>query len=560
MKRFVWKCKKELALFLSTNCIWAAIGISLAYILELITDTAMNRVEGRIALIILLSILYLIFDTTFEFLSSHSEVLLRTKISFFMRNALVRRIQRCSVEEKEKVGDAHYLSMLNNNVGEVESEYVHGILMVVFQLFSLVFALIATTLIQPVLTLILIVLCILPIFVPRLLKAKLEKVNRDALDARASYLNFLNELLEGFLTIKIFARQREVNRFHDEKNSQTTKKIQRNFKWKRLSMSLSYGMGNMVVLGAWVLGVIFTLSGSIDLPELVALTTLMNMVAGPFQIISEYYAGIISGRAVAKDLLQFIDSGAGEDEEYQCKDARIHSIELQNVSLLRDGKRILNHIDFSAKAGQKICLIGSSGSGKTSLLKAIAGIVEVSEGHVCLNESDRKGKRGLLHPDVLFLPQNTVLFSATIADNIALFQDMPPQKIEDAIDKSGLLKWFVNSGRNVHKMIGKNQANLSGGELRRIDFARTLVEDAQVLLFDEPTAGLDQFHAKNIMDQVCALTDRIIIVATHDLDRENMARFDVVYMIEDGSIAACDTPENMINNMRYQSLKNGKAE
>lgn len=282
MKRFVWKCKKELALFLSTNCIWAAIGISLAYILELITDTAMNRVEGRIALIILLSILYLIFDTAFEFLSSHSEVLLRTKISFFMRNALVRRIQRCSVEEKEKVGDAHYLSMLNNNVGEVESEYVHGILMVVFQLFSLVFALIATTLIQPVLTLILIVLCILPIFVPRLLKAKLEKVNRDALDARASYLNFLNELLEGFLTIKIFARQREVNRFHDEKNSQTTKKIQRNFKWKRLSMSLSYGMGNMVVLGAWVLGVIFTLSGSIDLPELVALTTLMNMVAGPF--------------------------------------------------------------------------------------------------------------------------------------------------------------------------------------------------------------------------------------------------------------------------------------
>lgn len=224
MRKFVAKCKKELFLFLSTNFIWAGIGISLAFILEFIADTAIQGINGRIITIAVLAISYLFLDMAFEFASSYTEVLLRTKISRLMRDALVRRIQNCSVEQKEEMGDAHYLSMLNNNVSEVETEYVHGILMVIFQVFSLVFALIATTLIQPILTLIVIVLCVIPIFVPRLLKNKLEKVNRDALHAKSSYLSFLNEMMEGFLTVKVFARESEVNRYHDRKNKETAKK------------------------------------------------------------------------------------------------------------------------------------------------------------------------------------------------------------------------------------------------------------------------------------------------------------------------------------------------
>ena len=101
------------------------------------------------------------------------------------------------------MGNAHYLSILNNNVATVETEYVHGILMVVFQVFSLVFALIATTLIQPIMTVVVIALCVIPLFVPKLLKKKLEKLNREALSSKAKYLEFLNEFLEGFQTIKI---------------------------------------------------------------------------------------------------------------------------------------------------------------------------------------------------------------------------------------------------------------------------------------------------------------------------------------------------------------------
>ena len=196
MRRFLLKCKKEIVLFLTANTIWAGIGISLAFLLEYIADTVIQGRGNRITFIVLLVIVYLLLDTFFEFSSNYTELLLRTRFSFLLRNALVRRIQKCSIEEKEKIGDAHYLSMLNNNVAEVEGEYVGGILIVVFQVISLIFALIATTVIQPVLTVIIIVLCVLPLIVPRILKGKLENVNREAIRAKAAYLNVLNELVE----------------------------------------------------------------------------------------------------------------------------------------------------------------------------------------------------------------------------------------------------------------------------------------------------------------------------------------------------------------------------
>lgn len=83
-------------------------------------------------------------------------------------------------------------------MSEVESEYVYGVQIVFFQIVSLLFALIATTYIQPLLTLILIILSMVPLLVPQLLKKKLETVNRDAAGSKSRYLNVLNELLEDF--------------------------------------------------------------------------------------------------------------------------------------------------------------------------------------------------------------------------------------------------------------------------------------------------------------------------------------------------------------------------
>lgn len=534
--------------------VWAAIGISLAYLLGFIMDTAINNTPNRIIVIIIGACLYIAMDAMFEFLSNYSEILLRTRVSMLIRDALVRRIQRSSVEEKEANGDAYYLSMFNNNVTEIDNNYIHGILMVVFQVFSLVFALVATTSIQPEMTMIILILCILPIFVPKLLKTELENINREAVAAKATYLNFLNEWLEGFLSIKIFNSENVVNTYHDKQNRQTTKTLQKNSRWRRFSMSLSYGMGNMVVVGAWAVGAIFAVKGSITIPELVELTTLMNMVAGPFQIISEYYAGIVSGRAVAKDLLDYIGS-ENDNQAFNSSESSIEKIELKNIDVVRDQVKLLNGFNFAVKNNMKIAVIGRSGSGKTTALKTIAGIVNINNGSICINDHKVNNKGGLTHKDIIYLPQHTVIFSASIKENISMFKETTEEEVINAIRLSGLSEWFSNFGNDIHKIIEKSNINLSGGELRRLEFARILISNPKVILFDEPTSGLDFQNSQNIMSQIYSMKDKLIVVSTHDVSKCNLERFDYIYVVDSGNVIAEGAPCDIIQSEAYRLLR-----
>ncbi len=561
MRRFIVQCKREVILFLIANFLAAAIGVTLAFILQFITDTAMTGSFQRVPMIIVMMIAYLVGDTFFDFAVGHTGVLLRTKISMLFRNALVRRIQKSSIEEKEEKGDAYYLSLLNNNISEVETEYVNGILIIVFQIFSLIFALAATTSIEPILTVVIILMSVIPLIVPQLLKNKLEKVNRVALEAKSKYLKILNELLEGFQVLKIFGRERNFDQYHDVENENYTRETRYNFKWRRFSMSLSYGMGNLVILGTWGIGLVFTLNGMIEFSQLIALTTLMNMVAGPFQIISERYSNIIAGKAIAADLLRYIDEDEREIRKYKSQEKDIEEIKFENIMVRKDDRLILDNVDFEIEKNQKICIIGGSGSGKSTLLKAIAGTISIQKGHIYLNGKELNGEAIITHPDSLFIEQNTTIFSTSIANNITMFKPDSAERIEDTIDRSGLKEWFQRNGADVKKEIEKSKINLSGGEQKRLDFARALMkEHAQLLLFDEPTSGLDSYHAKNIMNQICGMNDISIVVATHDLTRENMMKFDRIYVIDNGKVALSGKPEEIIQSSIYKRLKQGESQ
>lgn len=558
MKRFVKKCRKDIFIFFLVAIAWTGINVTQAFLLEFISETALEGITGRISIIVAWTLGYLILEAALEFAYSYSVLNVRSKISALFRNTLLQRIQKCSIEEKEGQGDGHYLAMLNDQVDEVESDYIAGILQVISQLFFLFFALAATTSIQPLMTLVVIVLCILPLVVPKLYSKRLESTKRDAVAAKSSYLNFLNELISGFSCLKIFGRCQDVDRYHRGANEDTRKSILRSKLWQRFSMSTAYMLGNLVVLGAWVFGVIFAVTGSISVPEMIALTSLMTLVAGPFQIISENFSAIISGRAIAKDLLEFIDSGSKAAEPYKSDAKTVSALTLSHATVVRNDNAILEDVSIHATVGKKLCIVGSSGSGKSTLLRTMAGILEMQGGNLSVNGLNVENMPGLTHRELLYLTQHTTLFSASVADNITLFRKMPEQTIRTAIFKSGLGDWFYRTGNQCDKILEKNCANLSGGEQRRFDFARILAEDGKILLFDEPTAGLDAANARNIMEQIASMDGRIIVVATHDLDEENMHRFDEIYIMENGKVVLHGTPDSIATSAQYQALKKGE--
>lgn len=557
IKPYKKRCKKEFFFFLASNIAWAIVSVLLAFLLQFITDAAMSHKPKAMNIAIFIAILYLLVDVFLDFASSYTGTVLRKKTSQILRDSVFERIITSSIEEKDKNGDAYYLSLLNNNIDAIETEYIHGILMVIAQVFSLVFALIATTLIQPIMTAVVIVLCALPVFVPKIMKNKLEKTNREALTQRAKYLDFLNDAMEGFQTIKVFNSEAEVNNYHKKRNAKITKVMKYSLKWKRISMSASYGMGNVVVIGAWILGGIFVFKELIAVSQLIALTALMNMIAGPFQIISEYYAGIVSGNAILKDLLQFVKSESAVNE-FKSNDPIINTLSLDSISVIRNESYILRNVSLTIRKGQKIAIIGSSGSGKTTLLKVIAGIHRADEGYLLINDRSMENNDLLTHRAVLYMAQNTVVFSSSVGNNISIFKDNQKEVIENAINKAGLSNWYKRIGGEVNTTIDKSSIGLSGGELKRLDFARTIVESKDVVLFDEPTSGLDQYHARNIMNQLLDSENQTVLIATHNLTEDNISKFDYVYLIEQGEVVAQGSPKAIIMNAKFQELHNGE--
>ena len=559
LKVFLKKCRREIVLFLLAALAWTGINVTQAFLLEYISETALEGISGRLGTIVIWALGYVIVEAALEFAFSCSELNVRSKISALFRNALLGRILECSIEEKESKGDGYYLAMVNDQVNEVESDYVGALLDVVCQLFFLIFALAATTAIQPMMTLIVIMLCILPLVVPKLFTRRLEATKRDSVAAKSRYIDLLNELMAGFTGLKIFGRAADVSRYHQEANEDTRGRVLRGRVWQRMSMSASYGLGNLVVLGAWVFGVIFAVSGAITVPEMIALTSLMNLVAGPFQIISENYSAILSGRAVVKDLEAFLESGNHTADSCKSDAKAVSSIELSHSMVIRNDRKILDDVSVRLDAGKKICLVGSSGSGKSTLLRTMAGVLNMQGGSLAVNGEDVTDRPGLTHKELLYLTQETTIFSASIGDNVSLFRRMPEQTLQTALLRAGLGDWFHSAGANLDKVLEKNSAKLSGGEQRRFDFARILAEEGKILLFDEPTAGLDAANARNIMDQIAAMDGCMVMVATHDLDEENMRRFDEVYIMENGRVALHGTPDIILASSRYKELRQGAA-
>lgn len=559
MRVFLKKCRKDIAVFLFVTFVWTGVNVTQAFLLEYISETALEGISGRLGIIIAWALGYIVLESALEFVFNCTELNVRSKISALFRNALVQRILECSVEEKESKGDGYYLAMVNDQVNEVESDYIAGLLDVTCQMFFLIFALAATTSIQPMMTLIVIVLCVLPLAVPKLFGKRLESTKRDSVAAKSRYIDLLNELMAGFTGLKIFGRSDDVSRYHGKANEDTRKRVLRGRVWQRMSMSASYGLGNLVVLGAWVFGVIFAVAGTITVPEMIALTSLMNLVAGPFQIISENYSGILSGRAVVKDLEAFLESGGHGADSYKSDAETVSSIALSHGTVVRDGRKILDNVSVQLDSGKKICVAGASGSGKSTLLRTMAGILEMQDGELSVNGESVTGKPGLTHPELLYLTQDTTIFSASIGDNVSLFRKMPEERLRKSLLRSGLGDWFRSTGNRLDKVLEKNSAKLSGGEQRRFDFARILAEDRKILLFDEPTAGLDAANARNIMEQIAAMDGCMVMVATHDLDEENIRRFDEVYIMENGTTILHGTPDFVLASRQYQELKSGSC-
>lgn len=186
----------------------------------------------------------------------------------------------------------------------------------------------------------------------------------------------------------------------------------------------------------------------------------------------------------------------------------------------------LGPLDLTVAPGEFVCILGRVGSGKSSLLAALAGAMPLVDGEVHSPAS------------VVYMPQNAWVMQATVAENVTCFSEPDPARYAQVIDAVGLDTDIALMPLREATVLADRGANLSGGQRQRLSLARAAYEQAEVYLLDDPTSAVDDGVAATIRDRLLCglLADRTRVVATHRLDLARLA--DRVVVLDQGRVVA----------------------
>lgn len=201
------------------------------------------------------------------------------------------------------------------------------------------------------------------------------------------------------------------------------------------------------------------------------------------------------------------------------------------------GKVILADVSLRLEAGQALGLIGPSGGGKSSLMRALAGVWPVLRGHVRLDRADlSQWNEAAISRSFGYLPQDYTLFDTTIARNIARLGDPDPEKVIAAAKAAGVHDMIVAMPDGYETQLGANGANLSGGQRQRIALACALYGDPFLVLLDEPNSNLDADGERAVSDAIASVRARggIVIVVAHRPSA--LEQVDLIGIVQDGGL------------------------
>ena len=306
---------------------------------------------------------------------------------------------------------------------------------------------------------------------------------------------------------------------------------------------LNFGQTVIITTGLIAVMVMAALGvqrGELTVGDFVMVNAYMMQITQPLGFLGTVYREIRQALVDMGQMFGLLAQPAEVADKKDAKDLVVTGGEIvfDNVRFAYDPERqILKGLSLKVKPGQRLALVGHSGSGKSTIGRLLFRFYDVTGGAVRIDGQDiRDVTQSSLHAQIGVVPQDTVLFNDTIFYNIAYGRDEASEEQVIAAAKAAKIHDFIMSlPEGYQTMVGERGLKLSGGEKQRVGIARTLLKNPPILILDEATSALDTQTERSIQDSLREVDGRLDrterigrIVASRDVRRQDVPRFDVV--------------------------------
>ena len=516
-------------------------------------------ISSTLIIVVSIVIFFFLMKNIFNYLALYNITFVKNGLLKKLRENLYSKVLLMPISYflNKKKGDL--MSRITADILEIQTSYLSILELMVREPLTILITLIVMFTISPPLTLFVILFIPISGFIISIIGKKLRKDSKQVQQQQSNFLSIIDETISGQKVIKSFISESFFLKKFDEINNLLYRYSNKVINRKNLAGPFSEFMGILVIgVLLWFGGKMVLINASISGTTFIVFMGLAYNILTPAKNLSKSFYSIKKGNAAAERVFEIIEYSKEINDQGRSIDMNEFKdkISFNDLEFSYGESKIIDKLSFTINKGESIALVGSSGSGKTTIANLLNGFFNANSGNIIIDGINITDiRRESLYKNISIVTQESILFNDTIFNNIKIGNlDSNKDDIINAAKEANAHDFIKDQVDGYDTVIGDYGNKLSGGQKQRLTIARAMLKSPSILILDEATSSLDSKSEKKIQDAINKLMHgKTSLIIAHKFS--TIKKCDRIILIDKGRIVAQGTHDELINsNSLYKNM------